>query len=264
MFSVFHIETFPKFSQSKCEALPCANITEIHAIVSRIFDGVKDRFSNEDDVCELTFDQQCALVKELVDSHLLDFRYVFCNAVDQIAKQQTKQIHLACCNAESVVNNILHQLLLDDENIVPDISRYLGLDKCNISLLITQLATQLTQLFRMVPRLIVRFRKQCAVCARIPETVEESRDEGWDDRNDVLLEENDKKLKTLFTEKQWMIFKSIHTYESKTVRLEHQKRLLDNFQMNDLSAGVAGMSLGKRQDRDEDGLDLGKRLRLQD
>ena len=77
------------------------------------------------------------------------------------------------------------------------------------------------------------------------------------------MEENDKKLQTLFTEKQWMFYKSIHTYKSKTAKLEHQKRLLDKFQMRDLSAGVAGMSLGKRQDRDEDGFDLEKRLRLQ-
>ena len=58
------------------------------------------------------------------------------------------------------------------EDVVFDISQDLFSRNCNISPLITQLATELTPLFRMVPRLIARFRKQCAVCARVPETVE--------------------------------------------------------------------------------------------
>lgn len=266
-----HIEIFPKFVQANSEAPPCADLAEIHAIVSRIFHEMKDSFSNEDDMCELTFDQQCALVKELVDSHLLDFQYVFCNTVDQIAKQQTKRIHLACCNAESVVNNILHQLLSDDENIVPDIFRYLGLDKCNISLLITQIATGLTPLFRMVPRLIARFRKQCAFCARIPETVEESLDENWDDSQNALLEENETQLTTLLNRKELVFYNVFCPKNSKAERLDLQIRLIKRLQSRDVDMEVAETSLGKRQDRDESsdgsdgaGFDLGKRLRLQD
>ena len=255
------IEIFPKFVQANSEAPPCADLAEIHAIVSPMFSKVKeihDCFSNEDAMCELTFGEQCALVKTLVDDYMLNFQYILCHAVIEQARKVTS----IDCDAKSVVDSVLQKTL--EEDIIFDIAQDLILNNCNISPLITQLATELTPLFRMVPRLIVRFRKQCAVCARIPETVEESRDEGWDDKNDVLLEENDKKLKTLFTESQFTVFKNISTYKSKTAKLEHQKRLLDNFQMNDLSAGVAGMSLGKRQDRDEDGLDLGKRLRLQD
>lgn len=255
------IEIFPKFVQANSEAPPCADLAEIHAIVSPMFSEMQkilEQFSNEDAMCELTFGEQCALVKTLVDDYMLNFQYILCHAVIEQARKVTS----IDCDAKSVVDSVLQKILKKD--VIFDIAQDLILNNCNISPLITQLATELTPLFRMVPRLIVRFRKQCAVCARMPETVEESSDENWDDKNDALLEENDKKLKTLFTEKQWMIFKSIHTYESKTVRLEHQKRLLNNFQMNDLSAGVAGMSLGKRQDRDEDGLDLRKRLRLQD
>ena len=256
-----HIEIFPKFVQANIEAPPCADLAEIHAIVSPMFSEMQkifEQFSNEDAMCELTFGEQCALVKTLVDDYMLNFQCILCHAVIEQARKVTS----IDCDAKSVVDSVLQKILKKD--VIFDIAQDLILNNCNISPLITQLATELTPLFRMVPRLIVRFRKQCAVCARIPETVEESSDENWHDSNDVLLEENDKKLKTLFTEKRWMIFKSIHTYKSKTVRLEHQRRLLDNFQMNDLSTGVAGMSLGKRQDRDEDGLDLGKRLRLQD
>lgn len=99
--------------------------------------------------------------------------------------------------------------------------------------------------------------------------VKNSADTNWDDSKEELLKQNDKVLETLFTEKEWKLYKGISTYKSKAAKLEHQKRLLLNFQMRYLSAGVAGMSLGKRQDRDEDGSDgvgsdLEKRLRLQD
>jgi hypothetical protein len=233
--------------------------------VSRIFGGVKDRFSNEDDMCALTFGEQCALVKTLVGSYMPDYRYALCKAVDR----QAKQVRSLDCDAKSVVDSVLQKML--EEDVFFYIAQDLFLNNCNIFPLITQLATELTPLFRMVPRLIARFRKQCAVCARVPETVEESRDEHWDDSNDALLEENDKVLQTFFTEVEFTVYSTICTYKSKTAKLEHQKRLLHIFQMRDLSAGVAGMSLRKRYDRDEssdesdgDEVDLGKRLRLQD
>lgn len=260
------IEIRPKFAQINSEAPPCADITEIHAVVSRIFGEMKeihDCFSDKYAMCELTFGEQCALVKTLVDRYMPDHRYALCKAVDR----QAKQVRSLDCDAKSVVDCVLQTLLVED--VFFYIAQDLFLNNCNIFPLITQLATELTPLFRMVPRLTARFRKQCAVCARVPETVEESRDEDWDDSNDELLDENDKVLKTLLTEHHWEIYKSIFTYDSKTTKLEHQKRLLSNFQMQDLSAGVAGLSLRKRQDRDEDGegaagLDLGKRLRLRD
>lgn len=263
MFSVFHNEKFPKISQFKCWALPYADSDEIHAIVSRIFGKVKDRFSNEDDMCELNFDEQCALVKTIVDNYILNFQYILCHAV----LEQARKVTSIDCDAKSVVDSVLQEMLVED--VLFDISHDLFSRNCNISPLITQLATELTPLFRMVPRLIVRFRKQCAVCARVPETVVESLDEDWDDSQDALLEENETLLKTLLNRKELAFYNAFCPKNSKAKLLDLQIRLFKRLQSQDVDMEVAGTSLGKRQDRDQDGSDgagletgMGKRKHL--
>lgn len=257
------IEIFPKFAQSKCEASPCADITEIHAIASRILGEVKDCFTDEYDMCELTFGEQCALVKTLVDSYMLEFQYVLCKAVDQ----QAKQVRSVDCDAKSIVNRVLYDTLLNE--FFYDILRDCFAHRCDVRKFISELCTALTPLFRAVPRLIVRFCRQCAVCAKIPETIEESLDEDWDDSKDELLAENEKLLESLLNRKDSVIYKMFCSCKCKTEQLNQQTRLIRCLQMRDLNAGVAGMSLGKRRGHDEGGsdgagLDLGKRLRLRE
>ena len=59
--------------------------------------------------------------------------------------------------------------------------------------------------------------------------VKDSADANWDDSKEDLLKQNDKVLETLFTEKQWKIYKGISTYKKKTVKLENKNLLLLNF-----------------------------------
>jgi hypothetical protein len=198
-----------------------------------------------------------------------DFQYAFCKTIDKKAKLHSLVTEDPTSRAKSVVDGALNDVLIDEVffHISVDLFRY----RCNIFLLLPELSAALVPLFRVVPRLMVRFSKQCAVCARIPETVEESLDEDWDDSQDALLEENETLLKTLLNRKELAFYNVFCPRNSKAERLDLQIRLIKRLQSRDLDMEVAGTSLGKRQDRDESsdgsdgaGFDLGKRLRLQD
>lgn len=94
-------------------------------------------------------------------------------------------------------------------------------------------------------------------------------DEDWDDSQDALLEENETLLKTLLNRKELAFYNAFCPRKSKAAKLDLQIRLIKRLQSRDVDMEDAGTSLGKHQDRDEDGsdcagLDLGKRLRLQD
>ena len=132
-----HIENIAKSAQSKSDVSPCANITKVHAIVIRIFGEMQDCFTNEHDMCQVTFGEQCALVKTLVDCYMLDFQHALCKAVDERAKKLRSKDR----DAKPIDGEVLHKVLLDDVFFDVVSNLLVPHDRCHIRPLISELST---------------------------------------------------------------------------------------------------------------------------